>query len=146
MHFKIVEVCRNEYQCRYIDTEENDSGLPAGFRCLRLLENGVITLYNDFIRKVNGDLDLLLEESDIDAILGGGDADVPTKAASIVHSKARAFVDGLAGKLRERMIDLRVGKTVSAAKPAQPTRTGSSPSQTYRPAPGRSSSRTKTAR
>lgn len=76
------------------------------------LENGVITLYNDIIRKVNGDLDLLLEESDIDAILSGETGDYPAQASAIVNSKARAFVDGLAGKLRERMIDLRVGKNV----------------------------------
>ena len=32
--------------------------------------------------------------------------------AKIVHEKAQAFIDGLAGKLRERMIDLRAGLNV----------------------------------
>ncbi len=94
-----------------IDYVRIQDGRPD-FAVCDSLENGVITLYNDIIRKVNGDLDLLLQESDIDAILRGEDTDYPEQAAQIIHGKAAAFVDDLAGKLRERMIDLRVGRNV----------------------------------
>lgn len=76
------------------------------------MEHGVIVLYNDIIKKVNADLDLLLEESDIDMVLRGEDTDYPEQAKEIIHIKAREFVDSLVGKLRERMIDLRAGRNV----------------------------------
>ena len=76
------------------------------------LDNGVITLYNSIKSKVNADFDMLLDESDIDAIL----KDVPTEydesVIAIVQEQAQAFVNDLFGKLRERMIDLRSGKAV----------------------------------
>lgn len=76
------------------------------------LDNGVITLYNSIKSKLNADFDMLLDESDIDAIL----KDVPTEydesVIAIVQEQAQAFVNDLFGKLRERMIDLRSGKAV----------------------------------
>ena len=76
------------------------------------LENGVITLYNQVKSKVNSDFDLLLEETDIDAILIGKQTEYSTKVIEIVHNSARIFVTDLFGKLRERMIDLRSGKVI----------------------------------
>lgn len=76
------------------------------------LENGVIFLYNNIKSKVNADLDLLLEDSDIDSILNGATSDFDEAVVLLVEKRAQAFVDDLVGKLRERMIDLRVGKTV----------------------------------
>ena len=76
------------------------------------LENGVITLYNRIRSKVNADFDMLLDESDIDAILKDKQHDYEKSIVSIVQEQAQLFVDDLFGKLRERMIDLRSGKTV----------------------------------
>lgn len=76
------------------------------------LENGVIVLYNRIQSKVNADLDLLLEESDIDAILMEKPHDFDDAIVSIVEEQAQSFIGDLVGKLRERMIDLRSGKAV----------------------------------
>jgi plasmid segregation protein ParM len=76
------------------------------------LENGVIFLYNSVKSKVNADLDLLLEDSDIDLILNGSTGDFDEAVVLLVKRRAQSFVDDLVGQLRERMIDLRVGKTV----------------------------------
>ncbi len=76
------------------------------------LENGVIILYNNIKSKLNGELDLLLEESDIDAILKGDSDDFEEEVIQIVKHQAQGFINDLVGKLRERMIDLRTGKTI----------------------------------
>ena len=76
------------------------------------LENGVIVLYNRVRSKVNADLDLLLEESDIDAILMEKPHDFDDAIVGIVEEQAQSFIGDLVGKLRERMIDLRSGKAV----------------------------------
>ena len=76
------------------------------------LENGVIMLYNQVIAKVNSDLDLLLDESDIDAILGDRQTEYGDNVRNIVYESAQVFVNDFIGKLRERMIDLRSGRTV----------------------------------
>lgn len=87
------------------------SGRPD-FAACDSLEYGIITLYNDIIRKVNSEWDLLLEETDIDAVLRGEDTACPEQVTKAIQEKAQAFVDSLAGKLRERMIDLRIGPNV----------------------------------
>ena len=76
------------------------------------LENGVIILYNNIRSKVNADFDTLLDESDIDSILLHEVHGFPNEIVTLVHHMAETFVDQLFGKLRERMIDLRVGKTI----------------------------------
>ena len=76
------------------------------------LENGVIVLYNRVKSKINADFDMLLEESDIDAILQDKGQGYDEAVCRIVREQARLFIDDLAGRLRERMIDLRSGKTV----------------------------------
>lgn len=76
------------------------------------LENGVIHLYNRIRSKVNGDLDLLLEECDIDAILQDKSHDFDKAVVQIVEEQAQSFIGDLVGKLRERMIDLRTGKAI----------------------------------
>ena len=45
------------------------------------LENGIITLYNRLLSKIRADYDLLLEETDIDAILTGRS----TESVSYTH-------------------------------------------------------------
>ena len=76
------------------------------------LEHGVILLYNAIKSKVNADFDLLIDESDIDSILKGEQHGFSEEITKITEKMAKSFVDQLFGKLRERMIDLRVGKTI----------------------------------
>jgi len=76
------------------------------------LEHGVIILYNNITAKVNSELDLLLDESDIDAILKGKPHDFGYDVKRIVDNTAKVFISDLFGKLRERSIDLRSGRTV----------------------------------
>ena len=76
------------------------------------LENGVILLYNQIIGKINSELDMLLDESDIDAILKEESTDFRNDVKNIVYDTAQVFISDLFGKLRERSIDLRSGKTV----------------------------------
>ena len=78
------------------------------------LENGVIVLYNQIIARVNADLDMLLDESDIDAILTGETGNFGEDVHGIVNKAAQTFISDLLGKLRERAIDLRSGKAVFA--------------------------------
>jgi plasmid segregation protein ParM len=76
------------------------------------LEHGVIILYNQIIAKVNSELDILLDESDVDALIKGERTDYGDAVKRIVDDIAKIFVSDLIGKLRERAVDLRSGKTV----------------------------------
>ncbi len=76
------------------------------------LENGVIILYNRIKSKINADFDLLLDETDIDAVLQNRPNDYSEEIAGIIREQAQLFIDDLLSKLRERMIDLRSGKAV----------------------------------
>lgn len=76
------------------------------------LENGVITLYNRVKSKVNGELDMLLEESEIDAILMGRTEHVPAEVAELVEQQAQSFINDLFSTLRERGLELKSGTVV----------------------------------
>ena len=76
------------------------------------LEDGVIVLYNHITARVNSGLDMLLDESDIDAILKSDANSFGNDVTGIVNSAAQAFISDLFGKLRERAIDLRSSKAV----------------------------------
>jgi len=76
------------------------------------LEHGVIILYNQISAKVNSELDILLEESDIDSIIKGEPSEYGVNVRQIVNEAAKVFVSDLFGKLRERSVDLRSGKAV----------------------------------
>ena len=78
------------------------------------LENGVITLYNRIKSKVNADYDLLMDESDIDAVLQDKPYEYSRDIICLINEQAQLFIDDLFGKLRERMIDLRAGKAIFA--------------------------------
>lgn len=92
----------------YIQTRYGEANLSV----CDSLENGVIVLYNRIRSKINADFDMLLEESDIDAILMDRAREYDEAVCRIVREQAQLFIDDLAGKLRERMIDLRTSKTV----------------------------------
>ena len=69
------------------------------------LENGVILLYNKIRSRGNSELDLLLDESDVDAILAGRETQYPAEAVRLVERLAQEFVNDLFSTLRERMLD-----------------------------------------
>lgn len=76
------------------------------------LENGVILLYNQICSKVNAELDILLDENDVDIILGGKTVGYPKSAVQLVERQAQLFVGDLFSTLRERMLDLRFMKVI----------------------------------
>jgi plasmid segregation protein ParM len=76
------------------------------------LEHGVIIMYNQIASKVSSERDILLDESDIDAILKEQATDYDDGIKNIVTETAQVFISDLTGKLRERAIDLRSGKTL----------------------------------
>jgi len=94
-----------------VDYLQINNGKPDRSVC-DSLEYGVIRLYNDIKSKINADFDLLLEESDIDTILQDEPSEYDDKIKSIVAAMSQSFISNLLGNLRERMIDLRTGKTV----------------------------------
>lgn len=76
------------------------------------LEKGIIRLYNTIKKKVDGDFQTHLSESEIDSIIRGEDTDVPEDIVQTVHSEARLFIKDLINQLREEEIDLKTGKTI----------------------------------
>lgn len=72
------------------------------------LENGVILLYNKVRSKVNSELDLLLDEGDVDAILMGKKTQYPDAAIRLTEQMAQEFINDLFSTLRERMLDLAI--------------------------------------
>jgi len=96
------------YTADYVQMQKG----KADFSVCDSLEHGVIILYNDIFKKVNSDLDITLSETDIDAIILNHDNDFPFQIKTIVYNMTAAFVENLVGILRERGIDLRIGKTI----------------------------------
>ncbi|MDE6261199.1 MAG: ParM/StbA family protein [Oscillospiraceae bacterium] len=76
------------------------------------LEHGVITMYNQVKSKVSAELDVLLEESEIDAVLMGRKDHVSAQVAAMVERQAQAFVNDLFSTLRERGLELKSGVVV----------------------------------
>ena len=69
-------------------------------------------LYNKIRSRGNAELDLLLDEGDVDAILMGRRTQYPAEAIQLVERLAQEFVNDLFSTLRERMLDLRYCKVV----------------------------------
>ena len=76
------------------------------------LENGVDVFYNRTRAILNAEKDILLEESEIDAILRGNTAAYPVEAVQIARQQAKEFINDLFSTLRERQIELRSSKVV----------------------------------
>lgn len=76
------------------------------------LEHGVITMYNQVKSKVSAELDVLLEESEIDAILMGRKEHVTAEVSAMVERQAQSFVNDLFSTLRERGLELKSGIVV----------------------------------
>ena len=89
--------------------------MRSGSPCLDYcdsMEKGVITMYNDIISSVNGDHDMLLEETDIDSILEGKTEYYPEMVVHTVEEMARNFVTDLLSSVRERSIDTKTTYTI----------------------------------
>ena len=71
-----------------------------------------ILLYNKVRSKVNSELDLLLDEGDVDAILMGKKTQYPDAAIWLTEQMAQEFINDLFSTLRERMLDLQYCKVV----------------------------------
>lgn len=77
------------------------------------LENGVILLYNRIRSKASSDLDILLEETDVDAILLQEQGNsYGEEVAALVEYQTQEFVNDMLGALRERQLDLRTGRVI----------------------------------
>ena len=64
------------------------------------------------LSKIRANYDLLLEETDIDAILTGRSTEYGSEIQALVERGAESFVADLFRTLRERKIELRTGKVI----------------------------------
>ena len=76
------------------------------------LDYGIIILYNKIKSKINAAFNMLIDESDVDAVLSGENTGLPSNILGVIHKEAQQYIDGLLDNLRERMIDLRSGKAI----------------------------------
>ncbi|MBM6977408.1 ParM/StbA family protein [Intestinimonas butyriciproducens] len=76
------------------------------------LENGVILLYNKIRSRVSSEQDILLDETEIDAILMGKNTHLGSEVVQLVEKQAQEFVDDLFSTLRERQLELKSGPIV----------------------------------
>ena len=77
-----------------------------------LLKNGRADL-STCDSKASSDLDILLEETDVDAILlQGQGSSYGEEVAALVEYQAQEFVNDMLGALRERQLDLRTGRVI----------------------------------
>ena len=79
--------------------------------CVSLV-HGVITMYNQVTSKVNAELAVRLEESEIDAVLRGRKDHVPAEVAAMVEQQAQEFVNDLFSTIREQGLELKSGVVV----------------------------------
>ena len=107
-YLKIVVIDIGGFTVDYLIIKNGDADLSA----CDSLENGIIMLYNQVIARVNSASDLLLDETDIDAILKGKADHFSEDVKDLVNSAAEVFLSDIIGKLRERAIDLRTSKAV----------------------------------
>lgn len=78
----------------------------------------MILLYNRIRSKASSDLDVLLEETDVDAILlQGQGSSYGEEVAALVEYQAQEFVNDMLGALRERQLDLRTGTSDFRRRP-----------------------------
>ena len=76
------------------------------------LENGMITLYNKIITRVRSEMDILLTETEIDAILTGNTSGVSPAITVLTERMTQEFISDLLSALRERQLELKSGQTI----------------------------------
>ena len=73
----------------------------------------MILLYNRIRSKASSDLDILLEETAVDALLlQGQGSSYGEEVAALVEYQTQEFVNDMLGALRERQLDLRTGRVI----------------------------------
>lgn len=71
------------------------------------LDMGIITLYNDIKSKINSSEDMLVAESDIDAVLQNKPTVFEERIKKMIEQKSKDFTEKIINSLRERYIDLK---------------------------------------
>lgn len=71
------------------------------------LELGLIRFYNAIRSSINSSEDMLIEESDIDAIIQSKPTVFEEKVKKLIEKESEEFTDKIINALRERMIDLK---------------------------------------
>lgn len=71
------------------------------------LDMGIITLYNDIKSKINSSEDMLVAESDIDAVLQNKPTVFEERIKKMIEQKSKDFTVKIINSLRERYIDLK---------------------------------------
>lgn len=86
-------------------------GVPDMSAC-DSLEGGVIVLYNRIKARINAELDVLLDEAEIDCVLQGQTDGIEPAVAERIEWETGEFVNDMLSGLRERMLELKVGKVI----------------------------------
>lgn len=76
------------------------------------MEKGVILLYNSILSRINSEFNVLLQESDIDAILRGQEDTYSPNIVLLVERMTQTYVNDLLNRLREKEQDISSGIVV----------------------------------
>lgn len=76
------------------------------------LDMGVITLYNDIKSRINSSDDMLIAESDIDAVLKNQPTVFEERIKKLIEQQSVDFTERIINSLRERLIDLKTTHAV----------------------------------
>ena len=71
------------------------------------LDMGVITLYNEIKSRINSSEDMLIDESDIDAVLQNKPTVFEERIKKLIEQQSLEFTEKIINSLRERHIDLK---------------------------------------
>lgn len=71
------------------------------------LDMGVITLYNEIKSRINSSEDMLIDESDIDAVLQNKPTVFEERIKRLIEQQSLEFTEKIINSLRERHIDLK---------------------------------------
>ena len=72
----------------------------------------MILLYNQTRSRLSAEQDIMLDETEIDAILMDRNMDTPPNLGELVRQQAKEFADDLLSTLRERGLELRSSPVV----------------------------------
>ena len=78
----------------------------------RSLENGIITMNNEIVRKVNSLHDLLIDDEHISSVLNGEETIFSPAVKEAITSATRLHANNILNQLRELQIDLRSNPAV----------------------------------
>lgn len=78
----------------------------------RSLENGIITMNNEIVRKVNSLHDLLIDDEHISSVLNGEETIFSPAVKETITSATRLHANNILNQLRELQIDLRSNPAV----------------------------------